>query len=367
MPFYPNATFILPFTTIRRERQLPPYVTAPEVLVTQGQRIEADEVVLRGARSGTYRVVPMLAALGVKRAEDIDPEWLRVQVGNNVMMEQILAQRGTGRRAQRVLAPVNGLVARIDPERIILQADPEEIEITAIAPGVVTAINGKRSVQIESSGALIQGAWGNGRSAFAQFVEEPQGGLQTLVDETLLTTYRKQILLLAHPLTRDLIRIAQQQEVAGVVAPSMSANLRQFALDSTIAILLTEGFGEQQMAQIVYNLLRDNLNRQMALDAAEPSQWDSKRPEIFIPLPIGGAVPAAPSIAQALAVGALVRLTRAPLEGMIGTVKRVIETPRAVENGLRLAGADVQIAPGKTVFAPIANIELLGRAPDGRG
>jgi len=96
MPFYPNATFILPFTTIRRERQLPPYVTAPEVLVTQGQRIEADEVVLRGARSGTYRVVPMLAALGVKRAEDIDPEWLRVQVGNNVMMEQILAQRGTG-------------------------------------------------------------------------------------------------------------------------------------------------------------------------------------------------------------------------------------------------------------------------------
>ncbi len=213
---------------------------------------------------------------------------------------------------------------------------------------------------IESSGVLIQGAWGNGRSAYGLYTEEPEGGLQTLADEQLLTTLRGQLLLLTRPLTRDVLTIARQQDVIGIIAPSMSSALRTVALDSPIAVILTEGFGEQQMSQIVYNLLLDNRGRQTALDAVEPSHWTSDRPEIFIQLPSSGSQP--PEHDQPLAAGTMVRLARAPYAGLTGTVRRVIDTPRALENGLRLAGAEIQLTGGKVVFAPIANIELLGRS-----
>ena len=360
MPFYPNAHFILPLTTIRRERQLPPDTTPLEVLVKEGQqRVEADTPVLRGARSSSYRIVSLREPLRLKPTAEIDPSWIRVAVNDHVSEGDTLAQRGSGRRAPRAIAPVDGLVIRVDADRLILQANPEEIEIRAVAPGAVAAVRGRTTVLIESNGVLIQGAWGNGRNAYGLYAEEPEGGLQTLADEQLLTTLRGQILLLTRPLTRDVLTIARRQEVIGIIAPSMSSTLRVVALDSPIAVILTEGFGEQQMSQIVYNLLLDNRGRQTVLDAVEPSRWLSDRPEIFIQLPSSGSQP--PEHDQPLAAGMMVRLARAPYSGMTGTVRRVIDTPRALENGLRLAGAEIQLTGGKVVFAPIANIELLGR------
>ncbi len=141
MPFYPNAHFILPLTTIWRERRLPPDATPLDVLVQEGQqRVEADTPVLRGARSSSYRIVSLREPLGLKPTGEIDPTWVRVAVGDHVEAGDTLAQRGGGRRARRAIAPVDGLVVRVVPDRLILQANPEEIEIRAIAPGSVAAV-----------------------------------------------------------------------------------------------------------------------------------------------------------------------------------------------------------------------------------
>jgi hypothetical protein len=68
-----------------------------------------------------------------------------------------------------------------------------------------------------------------------------------------------------------------------------------------------------------------------------------------------------------LAEGALVRMTRAPLAGVAGRVLQVADMPRTVENGLRLPGAEVQLSSGRTVFVPLANLELVGRSVDAPG
>jgi hypothetical protein len=52
---------------------------------------------------------------------------------------------------------------------------------------------------------------------------------------------------------------------------------------------------------------------------------------------------------------------------MTGKIRRVPEAPRAVENGLRLAVAEVQLTTGKLVSVPLANLELLGRPLDAPG
>lgn len=367
MQFYPETNLILAMATIRRDRRLPDDVAPGEVLVGERQRVDPSEVVLRGARAGDYRILPINPRLfGVRKVEDILPEWIQVQAGQVVKKDAVLIQKGTARRAPKMLAPSDCLVTRIEPDRFILQENPVPVEVKAVYGGMVSAIRSRREIQIEAVGALIQCAWGNGKNAFALVNEEPEEGIQSLADEELLTTFRGQILLLRHPLTEQTMALAMKQEVSGIIAPSMSSELRMKAVDLPIPVVLTEGFGGQKMSEIVYNLLRDNAGRQLALDAVEPKRFSADRPELFIPLPSGGGLPPMPERDQPLVEGVQVRIVRAPQDGLSGRVRRVIPTPQPLDNGLRSAGAEVELSNGKMVFVPLANLEVLGRQADGR-
>jgi len=289
-------------------------------------------------------------------------------VGDFVERGRVLAQKGDGRGAKTVKSPINDVVARVDEGQIILQITPDPVEVFAMCPGEVTSIRGTTEVLIESVGALIQCAWGNGQHVFSNYKMEPEDGLESLRGESLLNEFRNSAVVTNRPITSpSTFLIAATQELTGIIAPSMHIDLREVALRQKIPVILTEGFGEQQMSEMVYNLLRDNLGRPALLDATEPQRWSATRPEIIIPLPPGGTLPPPPEVDQPLVEGALVRLLRAPYAGMSGRVRRLVESPRAVENGLRLPGAEVQLSSGQTVFVPLANIAMLGRMVDAPG
>src|SRR5579859_5616117 len=155
MPYYPAQQYILGLTTIRRERRLPPSAIG-EVAVRENQRVEALDVVLRGSVPGQFVLLSALEPLGLKRAEQLTPGMVLVQVGDLVDKGRVLAQNGDGRGAKTLKAPINALVARIDGLQIILQSTPDPVEIFAMCPGEVTSIRGTTEVLIESIGALIQ-------------------------------------------------------------------------------------------------------------------------------------------------------------------------------------------------------------------
>jgi hypothetical protein len=60
--FYPDQTVILPMTTIRRERLLPLDVPGA-VLVREGDRVSAVDVVARGVRSSRSVILDLQRAL----------------------------------------------------------------------------------------------------------------------------------------------------------------------------------------------------------------------------------------------------------------------------------------------------------------
>lgn len=290
---------------------------------------------------------------------------LRVQVGEVVDTDTPILSIGSGRRARSVFSPVPAIFARLDGGQVILQVDPMPVSVLALTPGRVTTVKGENAVVIETTGALIQGAWGNGKSTFATLTMEPEGGLETLEGDSLLHEQSRTAVVMRGPIRGpNVFSVAAAQSVQALIAPSMSSGLREIALRQTIPVIVTEGFGDLEMSEIVYNLLRGNMGRTVAVDAVEPSRWSGERPEIVIPIGSGGGRPPAPVKDQPLAEGALVRITRAPRAGVSGRVVRLVEAPRAVENGLRLVGAEVQISPEQTVFVPLANLELLGRAMD---
>jgi hypothetical protein len=362
MRYYPNSTLVMGMATLRRERRLPPNAESENELVSLGSAVEPSTVVLRGAVPSEYIILDGLHALGLRSPAELTGDMFRVPVGQAVEAGDVILAAGR----KRLISPVPAIFARIEDGQAILQANPLPVEVLALTPGYVTSVSDRRVV-IETTGAVVQGAWGNGLSVYTTLVLEPAGGLESIQGENDLLgqEYQGAAVLLRGPITDPaLFAIAAAQSINALIAPGMSSALIPFAMQQNYPILLTEGFGQTQMPDMVYNLLRSNAGRPAAIDALTPMPWQPERPEVVIPIGVGASKPPTPAKDQPLAEGTPVRIARAPLAGQGGRVRRVIETPRTVENGLRLPGAEVQLADGAVVFVPLANLESVGRPPE---
>lgn len=361
MPYYPETTVIQSLARVVRERELPAEALPRTMHMLQGGQVEAVTTVLAGDMLRDYRILDVAAHLRLHRPDPDDlARFIVVREEQRVEAGEELARRGKGRRARVLKSPADGLVVRIENGLIFLQVSQQRIAIQAKIPGEIEAVETHR-VRIRGTGAIMQCAWGNGGFAYTSFQFLPEDGFEGLSRlDPRMSDYRERVIISIRPLTRRDLQIAQQHQAAGVVAPSMPSNLREFAKGLTFPVLLTEGFGQRRPTALIYTLLRSNMGRQAAFDAAMPDRWPWERPEIVIPLPSGGAFPPVPALDRPLAVGAQVRLTRAPWQGLTGRVVELPPAPQVIGNGLRVPGARVQLANQQVVLVPLANLELLG-------
>ncbi len=360
MPYYPETTVVRGLVRIHRERKLPPQaVPRQNTHMHVGMPVEAMNIVLQGDLLKDYRIIDVGDFFNTH-----DPERLagiiQVEAGQSVKVGEELARRGRGRRGKVLKSPSAGIVTQIERGRIVLQLAEETLEIPSKIQGEVEAATGN-AVQVMGSGALIQCAWGNGGFCYGVYRFLPEEGFVSLSKlDVRISEYRQTVLISPYPVSKGDLLVAQQQEAAGVVAPSMPSDLRKFAMQLKFPVLLTEGFGQRRPTAAIYNLLQTNVGRQATFDAVIPDRWSWNRPEILIPLPSGGMTPPVPAVDQPLEVGAQVRAVRAPWDGLMGEVAELPASAQVIENGLRLPCAKVRFANGRTGLVPLANLELLG-------
>ena len=359
MPYYPETTVIKGLVRVVRERHLPSDAMPTPAHVVSGDTVEAVHTVLQGDVLREYRILDAAEALKMRDASGV-AEFLLVEEGDRVKFGQELARRGRGRRMRVLRCPTDGQVIRIEGHRLIIQVNEQTLEVQARIPGDVESA-GDYAVKIAGTGALLQCAWGNGQFFFGNYRFLPENGFVGLSKiDVHISEYRNVVVVSKEPVSKADLLVAQQQEVAGVIAPSMSSNLRNFAMQLTFPLLLTEGFGQCRPTGLIYNLLESNLGRQAAFNAAVPDLWEGERPEIMIPLPSGGMLPPTPELVRPLQEGDQVRVTRAPWAGQIGDVAELPEAPQTVQSGLRLPSARVRLENGAMVTVPLANLDLLG-------
>ncbi len=352
--YYPEQTYILPLTTILRERRLP---RKGEILVRLGQSVAAVDVVARTTIPSRHEIVDVAELLGLlpeKADEYIIPgEEDSVEEGDR------LAERKGTISTRVIRAPSSGRVLLRENGRLVLEVDLREYELKASIPGEISDVMGSYGVQIEAVGALIQCVWGSGGLEFGmlEVLEPDEDGVVT--PESIDMSFDGAIVALHGELTAELIDAAVKNRVRGLIAAGMRASLIGKAKKSGLPIVLTEGFGFRRMNEAAMKLLDDNRKRQITLDACEPEPWEGKRPEIFIPLPSPGERPEAPPMGVPLEVGSRVRLLRAPLTGMVGTVVGMPQEPRRLDNGLSVYGAEVELPSKRVVFVPLSNLELI--------
>ncbi len=346
-------THIIPVTTIRRERRLP---VMGRVLVRKGQQVNALEVLAEADLAPEHLLLDVSRALGLPASKA--DQFLQRHEGDEVSEGDVIAGPvGIGRRVLR--APKSGRIVLAGGGQVLLELEGQPYELKACFPGTVADLIADRGAVIETNGALIQGAWGNGKADFGLLNIIARAPDDELTRDRLDVSLRGSIVMGGYCDDPDALRAGNDLPLRGLILASLDASLLSLAQKAIYPIILLEGFGRLAMNAPAYKLLTTSERRDVSLNAESWDQLRGNRPEIVVPLPaVSDGLVFAPDV-DSFKVGAQVKILRAPLPSVVGKLVslRLGKTP--LKNGLCADAAEVQLENGETHLLPLANLEML--------
>jgi len=368
---------------VRKTRRLP---LAGAVLVAEGARVAAEDVVARTELPGKVTVLNLASALGAL-PEELAAK-LAVPPGGAVRagapLAAVKAWFGLSRRS--IPSPIDGVLESVSPVTglAVLRAPPVPVEVRAYIDGVIVEVLPGEGVVVEARGALVQGIFGLGgerRAPIAIAAREPGAPLEAA---DLLPAHRGAVVVGGGRATLAAVRRAFELEVAALVCGGLAyQDVRELlGRDVGVAItgdeplpttlLVTEGFGDLAMARGTFELLAGLEGRRASVNGATQIRAGVIRPELIVPEPgadaddgAGLASGTEGAAAEAgrpagLALGAPVRCIRAPYFGRIGTVAALPVEPHQLPSETRVRVVEVDLG-GERVTVPRANVEVIDR------
>ncbi|HRQ40215.1 MAG TPA: hypothetical protein PLD25_20080 [Chloroflexota bacterium] len=351
MEHYTHTTIIQPHMKIRRERVLP---QSGEMIAKIGNEVTPGLTVARTPRQTVFAIVDASQILGV--SPDKVAELVTEEKGSVIDEGTVLAKR-KGLRGRQVLSPAAGELYDVVNGRIFIQQAADWIETTALVSGKVVSHVGDRGVVIETYGAFIQGIWGSRKESFGKLKLMSRSNNGFLAKDQLTSDLSKHILAVGRLEHVDVLHLAQEMAVAGIIAGSMPVDLCDAAYELNYPIILTDGVGKQSMSPMVFNLLQKTEGRETSLFANYDGSR-GQRPEIIIPEP---ATPSSEAVQanKPLQIGQQVRLLRPPFVGQTGEVVEIFTLSQLLATGAKAQGANIRLAEGHVVFMPFANVDVI--------
>lgn len=345
-----HATIVQPKTRIRRERLLP---QEGEVIVRIGQEVTAVQVVARGHQEARFYILPASEQLQVP--PDEVPNYLMVEKGALIEQGTPLLRKKRLVGGKSINSPIDGIFHDVSNGRLILLHAPEWIELRAMVHSRIINYISNRGVILEIAGALIQGVWGSGKDGHGRLRVIAETGATPVILNQVTAEINTQVLVVGKVDELDSLKAIENLGVRGLVAGSMTADLCIQAANLAFPIILTDGIGDQGMAQPILQLLKQHEGQETTLFARPQDHWGN-RPEIIIPQPVIADV--TPSY-KPLAVGQTVRILRQPYSSQLGEVIKLYDYSRTTPIGTRVRGADVKLATGEVVLVPYENLDAI--------
>lgn len=349
--FY-RSTVIQTQTKIRRARVLP---KGGEIVVRVGQEVSPIQVVARTTMASDFAIMSAAEKLGVD--PDEIGKYLRVEKGAPVEAGAVLASRKRVLGERQVLSPVDGIFFDVVNGRIAVQPTSDWLELRALVAGRVVSYIGNQGVTIETSGSLIQAAWGSGN--------EGVGRLKVVATtpDTLLTPdhfngdVTGQVLAVGSLNSVELFHRAEDLGVRGLIVGTASAELCRVSLASPLPLLVTDGVGSGGMAPPIFELLHHADGRSVSLFGDYKAEA-GQRPEIILPQAAALGVDTA-TVKKEMVPGQWVRILSAGYTGKVGKIKHIYNRLQSTPIGLKVPGVDVELANGEVVFVPTANLDVI--------
>ena len=362
-------------TRLRRLRLLP---IPGEVRVAAGERVAAQDVAAQTFMAGDVTPLNLANLLSVPPAEV--PDCMLKREGDRVELGEPLARtKGIfGLFKTECRAKAAGTIESVSPVtgQVMIRGEPIPIRVLAYLAGEVVEVWPQEGCAIEAEAAFVQGIFGVGGEAFGPLRIAGESGDRLLTPELIRDDMGGCVVAGAGRLTIDAIRAARDRGVAALVAGGIDdLDLAEFlGYDLGVAItgseqlgltlILTEGFGDIQMADRTFALLAEHEGAAAAVNGATQIRAGVIRPEIILPLPdgapaAGGGADERGAAGGVLAIGAPVRIIRDPHFGVIGTVSALPPDPQVLESGSRARVLEVEARSGDRIVVPRANVELI--------
>jgi hypothetical protein len=347
-----SVIHFLPLTTIRRQRILP---ASGHLLVTTGQKVSPSDVIAEANLAPQHILLDVGRGLGLT-PEEVDPHIQR-KMGERVNKGDVIAGP-VGVLSRSVRAPNAGRIVAIGEGQVLMELDGPAYQLRAGMSGTVTELIDDRGVMIETTGALVQGVWGNDQADKSLLAVLSHGPGDELTTGQLDVTQRGAVILAGYCPREDVLQAAIDLPVRGMILASMPARLAPLALKAPFPILLVEGFGKMPMNQVAYTLLATNEQREIIVNAITLDRASGDRPEAIIPLPTSSPVPTPPET-DIFAPGQTVLIRRGPHAAQAGTLVTLKTEKTVFQSGVRASAGVVHLQGGDQVIIPLNNLDVI--------
>ncbi len=343
---------ILPITNLARDRVLP---KAGRVVVRKGQKVSAADVVAESIVAPAHILLDIPRGLGVPA--DQAAQHLQRQTGEQVEAGDVIAGPvGVGRRVVR--APKAGKIIITDEGQVLLETQGRPFELRAGYSGVITDLVPDRGVRIETTGALVQGVWGNGRMDAGVLTVLAAHAGDVLAANRLDISMRGAVVLGGIVESPDVFQAAVEVPLRGLICASIPAQLLPAASKCAIPVMLLEGFGHLPMNAAAYRLLSTSERREAMVVADAWNPYTGARPEVVIALPSAGDQPY-PVETAVFETGQTVRVVHPAQTVSNGKIQNLLPGSTLLPSGIRAACAEIRLENGENIVLPLANLEVL--------
>lgn len=346
------VTHFLPLTRIRRERVLP---VPGKVIVHTGQKVSATDVIAEARLSTSHVLLDVAGMLGIP-VEQVD-KVLRV-APNQVIGEGDILAGPVGLIPRMVRAPEAGRVIYCNRGQILFEMESKPFQLKAGMDGIVKSVIADRGAVIETTGALIQGVWGNGCIDQGSLLVATPGPRDELQPSMIDVSMHDMVLLAGHVTRQETLKDAELCKVRGLIVASISANLVPVAGQYSFPILALDGFGKITMNSSAYRILSTNEKRPVSVNASVWDRYTDSRPEVIVPLPALDEVDV-PKLSAVFSPGQSVRIVKSPLAGVVGKLIALRSEQTPLSNGLRVPSAVINLENGDQTVVPLMNLDVI--------
>jgi hypothetical protein len=344
---------ILPLTTIVRERLLP---VKGKVLARLSQKVGPADIVAEATWAREHIFLDVARTLNI--SPDAADKLIRCQTDDKILAGAAVAV-GRGLLPKVVKSPRDGRVVAAGGGQVLIESGQSHMELRAGIPGTVMQIIPDRGVVIQTTGALVQGVWGNGRVDTGVMINLADKPDTELTVSRLDVSMRGSIIVAGQVKQADALQAAADLPVRGLIIGSLFPSLLPVAREMRYPIILTDSFGVLPMNSAAYRLISTNAKREATLNAEFFDRYSGARPEVIIPLPVTSEPPQ-PHDVEVFAPGQTVRLRRQPAAGFIGMVVALRPGLTVFPSGLRAAAAEIKLENGEQLLIPLVNLEVVG-------
>jgi len=346
-----------------------------EVVVKVGDKVSPDTVVARTNLPGNVEPINIANILGLP-PEDVPEHMLRKE-GERVKENEVIAKSKSffGLFSSECRSKAEGTVESVSSitGQVLIRGNPIPVEIKAYLVGEVVEVFPKEGVSVSTWGSFIQGIFGIGGETHGEIKIVTKDNTEVLTDSLIDKECAGKVIVGGSLVTSPAIKKAVSAGAKGIVVGGFDdKDLREFlgydlgvaitgSEELGITLVVTEGFGQINMAERTFDLLKSKQGKMACINGATQIRAGVIRPEVVIPYTddIHRKIETEAFENIGLDIGSPIRVIRQPHFGRLGKVVGLPSPLQKLESESSARVLEVEFEDKTRAIIPRANVEMI--------